>query len=124
MSGKHEFLSTVPFDVYELHLFRLVAECGNFTKAAALAGMTQSAISRQIQGVEEIVGVKLFERTTRRVVLTEAGTFLYERSDCIIKEVGLILQQMREDFAAAPKTIQIGVSRSIGLAYLPGFLVA
>lgn len=74
------FLATVPFDLYELSLFHLVAEHGSFTKAGQKARLTQSAITRQIRGVEEQLGVALFERTTRHVRLTDAGKLLYAKS--------------------------------------------
>src|ERR1043166_3032235 len=124
MSKSHEFLNTVLFDVYELSLFGLVAASGSFTNAAQQAGLTQSAITRQIAGMENQLGIRLFERTTRRVSLTPAGQFLRERSEAILRDVDSTLQQLQENFADAPKTISVGVSRSIGLAYLPGFFVA
>ncbi|HVK58398.1 MAG TPA: LysR family transcriptional regulator, partial [Candidatus Kapabacteria bacterium] len=54
----HRFLSTVPFDLYELSLFHLVVKHRSFTKAAEIAGLTQSAITRQMQGVENSLGIK------------------------------------------------------------------
>ena len=50
MSFMNQFLATIPFDIYELTLFQLVAETGSFTRAAERAGLTQSAITRQIRG--------------------------------------------------------------------------
>ncbi len=55
----HRFLSTVPFDLYELALFHLVVKHRSFTKAAEIAGLTQSAITRQMQGVENSLGIQL-----------------------------------------------------------------
>lgn len=52
MRGMHEYLSTTPFDLYELNLFHLVAKHCSFTKAAEIAGLTQSAVTRQMQGME------------------------------------------------------------------------
>jgi DNA-binding transcriptional LysR family regulator len=52
MLDMNEYLATAPFDLYELHLFHLVAETGSFTKAGQRAGLTQSAITRQIGGME------------------------------------------------------------------------
>src|SRR5436190_23314321 len=116
MRNTHEYLATLPFDVYELSLFQLVASTGSFTKAAQRAGLTQSAITRQIQGIESQLGVALFERTTRRVSLTPAGRFLLHRSETIVREAGQTFRQLQEGFAAAPKTISVGDSRSICLA--------
>ena len=107
--------------MYGLHLFRLVAEAGSFTRAGRLAGLTQSAITRQIQSVETHLGVVLLERTTRQVRPTPAGRFLLEQSARILGDMAHSVQRLREEFAGAPRLIRVGVSRSIGLAYLPGF---
>lgn len=120
----HEYLKTAPFDIYELHLFHLVAEHRSFTKAAEMAGLTQSAVTRQIQGIEESLGIDLFERTTRSVHLTPAGQMLRAESGRLLGSIDQVLQRIREDFAGAKKEIRVAVSRSIGLAYLPGFFHA
>ncbi len=120
----HDFLKTAPFDIYELHLFHLVAQHGSFTKAAEIAGLTQSAVTRQVQGVEASLGVQLFERTTRSVRLTDAGALLLAESTHLLGGVEQALRRIREEFAGARKVVRVGVSRSVGLAYLPGFFHA
>lgn len=120
----HEYLATTPFDIYELHLFHLVARHQSFTKAAEIAGLTQSAITRQVQGMENSLGLALFERTTRSVRMTEAGQFLFHESARLLGDVEHSLQRLREEFAGAKKQIHVGVSRSIALSYLPGFFHA
>lgn len=117
----NDFLAKAPFDLYELKLFHLVAEHGSFTKAGRKAGLTQSAMTRQIRGIEEQLGVALFERTTRHVNLTPAGKLLYERSKPILAAAEDTLKSIQEDFHLAPQTLRVGVARSIGLAYYPGF---
>lgn len=121
MSIVNQFLSTVPFDLYELSLFHLVVKHRNFTKAAQVAGLTQSAVTRQIQGMENSLGVELLERTTRSVRLTKAGEFLFHNSLKVLGDIDLSLRRIQEDFANAPKEIRIAVSRSVALAHLPGF---
>lgn len=118
------FLATVPFDLYELSLFHLVAEQHSFTGAGRQAGLTQSAITRQIRGIEDQLGLALFERTTRRVSLTPAGRRLYEKSKGIVARAEAMLRQLQQEFSLVPQTLRIGVARSIGLAYFPGFLFA
>lgn len=120
----NEYMKTSPFDIYELHLFQLVAEQRSFTKAAEIAGLTQSAVTRQVQGMEASLGVTLFERTTRSVHLTPAGEMLRAESGRLLGSVDEVLQRIREDFAGAKKEIRVAVSRSVGLAYLPGFFHA
>jgi LysR family glycine cleavage system transcriptional activator len=56
-----------------LATFEAAARHGSFTRAAEELGLTQSAISRQIAHLESFIGLRLFERVRRRVVLTEAG---------------------------------------------------
>ena len=121
---RNEYVVKLPFDLYELHLFQAVAKSRSFTRAAAAAGLTQSAITRQIQGMESSLGVTLLERTTRSVRLTSAGAFLLQESARLSGDVERILTRLREEHAGARKQIRLGVSRSIGFAYLPGFLHA
>lgn len=120
----NQFLATVPFDLYELALFHLVVKHRSFTKAAELAGVTQSAITRQMQGMEHSLGLNLLERTTRSVRVTTAGEFLFRESARLLGDVEQTLTRLREDFAGARKEVRVGVSRSVGLAYLPGFFHA
>lgn len=124
MRAVNEFLATGPFDLYELKLFHLVAEHRNFTRAGRAAGLTQSAITRQIQGMEGKLGLKLFERSTRHVRLTPEGAALHARSGAILSEVDNALLALRGKSALLPRTLRVGVSRTIGLAYLPGFFRA
>src|SRR2546428_6397785 len=124
MRAMHRFLSTVPFDLYELALFHLVVKHRSFTKAAEIAGLTQSAITRQMQGVENSLGIQLLERTTRNVRVTPAGEFLYREAARLLGDVDQSLNHLAQEFAGARKEVRVDVSRTIGLAYLPGFLHA
>src|ERR1051325_1138613 len=124
MLPMHEYLATTPFDLYELYLFHLVVKHRSFTRAAEIAGLTQSAITRQMQGVENSLGLDLLERTTRSVRVTAAGEFLYRESARLLGDVEKSLQRLREEFAGAKKEVWVGVSRSIALSHLPGFFYA
>jgi DNA-binding transcriptional LysR family regulator len=124
MFDMNDFLATLPFDLYELSLFHLVVKHRSFTKAAEAAGITQSAITRQMQGMEESLGIDLLERTTRSVRMTKAGEFLFQESLKLLGDVDQSLRRLKEDFANARKEIRIGVARSISPAYLPGFFHA
>jgi DNA-binding transcriptional LysR family regulator len=124
MLKMNEYLQTAPFDIYELHLFHLVAQHRSFTRAAEVAGLTQSAVTRQVQGMETCLGLTLFERTTRTVKLTPAGQALWRESVRLVGDIAQTLKSLREEFTDAKKEIRVGVSRSVGLAYLPGFFHA
>ena len=95
----HRFLSTVPFDLYELALFHLVVKHRSFTKAAEIAGLTQSAITRQMQGVENSLGIQLLERTTRNIRVTPAGEFLYREAARLLGDVDQSLNHLAQEFA-------------------------
>lgn len=57
----------------QIESFLAVAETGNFSRAAERIGMTQPGISQAIRELESLLDIRLFDRTTRRVVLTSAG---------------------------------------------------
>ena len=57
----------------DLDAFVAVAETGSFRQAAQTLGVSQPTISARIRHLEAVLGVRLFHRTTRRVVITDAG---------------------------------------------------
>ena len=117
----NEFLATAPFDLYGLSVFHLVAKHRSFTEAGRKLGLTQSAVSRQIQGIESRLEVTLFERTTRQVLLTPAGQLLYDRAGSILQATENTLAEVQHQFGILARTLRVGAARSIGLAYYPGF---
>lgn len=76
-----------PPDTATLALFVHVAETGSFTAAAAEASLTTSSVSRRLQALEARLGVRLLDRTSRRVSMTEAGERLYARCSRILEEL-------------------------------------
>jgi DNA-binding transcriptional LysR family regulator len=74
--------------------------------------------------MENKLEVMLFERTTRRVLLTEAGEFMRLHSRRVLGDVDAVMQRLRMEFAGARKEVKVGVSRSITLAHLPGLFAA
>lgn len=124
MQMLHDYLATAPFDLRDLHHFHALAESGSFTLAARSVGLTQSSLTRVIQGMEERLGVTLFERTTRRVTLTEAGLYLKQHSRRLVGDVDAVLKRMREEFTEARREVKVGISRSVTLAHLPGIFSA
>ncbi len=62
----------------KLRIFHAVAEAGSFTHAAEALNLSQSAVSRQIGALEEGLGISLFHRHARGLILTEQGELLFE----------------------------------------------
>jgi DNA-binding transcriptional LysR family regulator len=77
-----------------------------------------------MQGIENSLGIQLLERTTRSVHVTPAGEFLYCESARLLGDVERSLNHLAQEFTGARKEIRVDVSRTIGLAYLPGFFHA
>ena len=78
----------------KLKIFHAVAEAGSFTSATVILNLSQSAISRQIQSLEDDLKVKLFERHARGLALTENGEYVYKTAHEVIsklKEVEITL---------------------------------
>lgn len=66
------------FDWNQARAFLVTAEEGSLSAAARALGLTQPTLSRQVAGIEEALGVTLFERTSRALILTQTGTELLE----------------------------------------------
>jgi len=71
----------------KLKIFHAVAEAGSFTSATVVLNISQSAISRQIQSLEEDLNVKLFERHARGLILTENGEYVYKTAREVISKL-------------------------------------
>jgi DNA-binding transcriptional LysR family regulator len=71
----------------EMQIFVATVEQSGFSSAARALDMTPSAVSKQIRRLEDRLGVQLFNRTTRRISLTEAGRRYYQHCDRILAEV-------------------------------------
>jgi DNA-binding transcriptional LysR family regulator len=79
------------FDLNDLQAFRAVAELSNFRRAAEVVNISQPALSRRIEKLEEALGVKLFDRTTRRVSLTTIGRGFSRKVDELLNELDATL---------------------------------
>jgi DNA-binding transcriptional LysR family regulator len=84
-------LSTTDFG--QLRAFVAVAEALNFTRAAEKLGVSSSALSQLVRSLEERVGVRLLNRSTRSVSLTEAGDRLFQRVKPAVEELGAAIGQ-------------------------------
>lgn len=80
----------------DLNAFVVVAEEGSFTRAAARLGVSQSALSQTVRGLEERLGLRLLSRTTRSVSPTEAGARLLARIGPALRAIDEGLTQLTE----------------------------
>jgi DNA-binding transcriptional LysR family regulator len=91
----------------DLNAFVIAAQEGSFTRAAARLGVSQSAFSQTIRGLEERLGIRLFARTTRSVSPTEAGERLLALVGPALREIDEGLLQLSELREKPAGTIRI-----------------
>lgn len=83
------------FDLRDLDAFVAVARTKNFRRAALEQRVSVSSLSQRLRDMEERLGVRLMNRTTRSVALTEAGELLLARAGPAMSDVGAALDQVR-----------------------------
>lgn len=98
-------------DRYLLRYFLAVAELGSFSKAAQRVSVTQPTLSVGIAKLEDEVGARLFERTTRRVSLTPAGSKFLQHARRITQEYEAALREVSE--APQLKRLRAGILSTI-----------
>jgi DNA-binding transcriptional LysR family regulator len=82
-------------DLRDLNAFVAIAQAKNFRRAALDQRVSVSSLSQRLRGMEERLGVRLLNRTTRSVALTEAGELLLARVGPALQEVSGAIEQMR-----------------------------
>ncbi|WP_034919589.1 MULTISPECIES: LysR family transcriptional regulator [Erwinia] len=112
--------------VHAMQVFVRVAELQSFTRAAESLGLPKGSLSRQIQALENTMGVRLLHRTTRRVQLTQDGLVYYDRC----RDVLATLEEMDSLFQHDPATLSgrlrvdmpVSMASDFILPQLPAFL--
>ena len=108
------------------HIFYTVANTGNISKAAKELYISQPAISKSIQKLEESVGCKLFSRSSRGVVLTDEGKLLYEHVSEAFETLTMGEEKLKRSIELGVGHLKIGVSSTLCkyllLPYLKEFI--
>lgn len=107
-----------------LKLFTAVAELESFTRAAERMGMTPGAASKQISALEERLQVRLLERTTRSVRLTDAGEALLDRVHPWLTEYEAIEHGLAAQSAKAAGTLRVSAPVDFGTSRLIAVVTA
>ena len=101
-----------------IHIFVEVARHESFAGAARELGITASAVSKQVQNLEHALKVKLFNRTTRNVALTEEGALFFERTRHALDDIEEAKEQLNDLKAKPHGTIKISVPAAFGISHL------
>jgi len=102
----------------KLRIFHVAAESGSFTHSAEKLGMSQSAVSRQISALEEDLGLKLFIRHARGLVLTEAGEQLFRTAHRMAWELQSVQAQMTESQDVPTGPLLVTTTMGFGSTWL------
>jgi DNA-binding transcriptional LysR family regulator len=109
----------------EMQVFSKVAGTGSFSEAARRLGMTPSTVSKLIGRIEARLGVRLVERSTRRLALTVEGEIYHERSQVLLADLDGIERELAQGAAAAGGRVRVNASVAFGALglepLLPGF---
>jgi DNA-binding transcriptional LysR family regulator len=89
-------------DLNDIVVFTKVVETRSFTGAAEQLGLPKSTVSRKLAQLEERLGVRLVQRTTRKLALTEIGQAYYERCSRIVADLAAA-EQLVTDMQASPR---------------------
>ena len=110
-------------DLNEIVVFAKVVETGGFTAAATALGLPKSTVSRKVAQLEERLGARLLQRTTRKLGLTEIGRAYYERCQRIVADISEA-EQLVADLQEAPRgLLRVTAPIDVGGLYL-GCIVA
>ncbi|MGI4811968.1 MAG: LysR family transcriptional regulator [Janthinobacterium lividum] len=99
---------------HELNAFIAVVEAGGFSAAARRTGESQSAISKAIGALEKRLGVRLFNRSTRSVTLTDQGQGYYDRTKPLVDEMDEADGELTSSTLNASGLIRIAASATFG----------
>jgi DNA-binding transcriptional LysR family regulator len=107
-------------DLNDIVVFARVVEAGSFTAAARLLGMPKTTVSRRIAELEREVGVRLLQRTTRSLNLTDAGRLYYEQSSQGLRTIEDANLRLAESKAEPSGTVRISSAVGFGVHFLSG----
>ena len=117
LSAKLPVLSS-RLDLNEVQIFTKVVDAGSFSAAARLLSLPKSTVSRKVASLEESLGGRLLQRTTRKLHLTEQGTAFYDRVRVAIAQVQDAADQVAETQDAARGHVRVTAPSDFAAAYM------
>ncbi len=111
-------------NLHHLRVFQTVARHLNFSRAAEEMILSQPAVSMHVKSLEEVIGLPLFEKTGRRIFLTDAGRHLYEYSQrifALLRETAQVMEALR---GGERGSLRVAADTTAGVYVVPGYLGA
>jgi Transcriptional regulator len=94
----------------------------HFRAAARVVGLTPAAVGQRISRLEELLGVRLFDRTTRKVELTEAGLALLPKAEAALEAARDCVRAARGELGPPPLELVVGTRHELGLSWVEPML--
>ncbi len=102
----------------KLRIFQAAAQAGSFTHAGEALNMSQSAVSRQVSALEQDLGVPLFHRHARGLILTEQGEELYRAASDVLVKLQSVRSRLTESEEKPTGTLRITTTTGLGSTWL------
>ncbi len=102
----------------KLRVFHAVAEASSFTHAGETLNLSQSAISRQISSLEQDLGVPLFHRHARGLIMTEQGETLYRTAHDVLMQLDAVQAKLRDSTERPTGELRVTTTVGLGTSWL------
>mgnify|MGYP001592858136 CR=1 FL=1 len=110
--------------IRQLQVFLTLSQCHSFSQTGHTLGLTQSAVSRAMVELEGQLNVRLLDRTTREVLLTDAGQLLAQRAAPLLQELADCLAEVADVGHAARGQVRVASSPTLSAALIPACIAA
>ncbi|MFJ7975833.1 LysR family transcriptional regulator [Peribacillus sp. NPDC096379] len=111
-------------DWHQLKYFQTLANIGNFTRASVELVLSQPALSRSISRLEEEIGVPLFERKSRGVILNKYGEIFLQHANRALSEIDAAKQEINDLINPLHGTISLAFIQTLGSSFVPELISA
>jgi len=119
MHGDNQGTKAIGISLAELEAILAVIEKGSFHAAAEALRISPPSVSARVRHAEDVLGVKLFHRTTRKVVVTEHGNRLGIRAENAITDLRSLLREFKDEAQLKKGLVVIGATPSVAATVLP-----
>lgn len=104
---------------HQIQYFQVVAKTEHFTRAAEILSVSQPALSRSISKLEEELGVALFDRKGRNIILNKYGRMFLHRVERSIKEIENGIEEIQQALHPENGTVSLAFLHSLGISFVP-----
>lgn len=109
-------------EIRHLHYFLAVAHYGSFSKAALQLHVTQPTLSKMVKALETELGVELFDRSAKRIELTDSGRSLIRSGQRVIQSMDHLIGELSDVVKLKSGSLRLGLPPMVGGHFFPGII--